>query len=97
MQTFVITTNLAFGFIAVFHLAYLGLMFDSSSEQDQVWFKTYFTTVNIMFNFLKSNVIRQKKLHVYFSGTACVTFNPTSKILFYLKKCSRQIKLIFLP
>ena len=28
--------NLLFGFVAIFHLAYLGVMFDSSSHQESV-------------------------------------------------------------
>jgi hypothetical protein len=33
---YVITANLCFGLLAMFHLAYLGLMFDSSEEEDEV-------------------------------------------------------------
>ena len=34
----VVIVNVMFGLLAMFHLAYLGLMFDSSDEQDKVMF-----------------------------------------------------------
>ena len=33
---YVIVTNLAFGALSIFHLAYLGLMFDSSDDEEKV-------------------------------------------------------------
>jgi hypothetical protein len=33
---YVITANVCFGLLAMFHLAYLGLMFDSSEEEEEV-------------------------------------------------------------
>lgn len=33
---YVIMANVFFGLLAAFHLAYLGLMFDSSSQQEEV-------------------------------------------------------------
>ena len=33
-----VVCNLAFGVLSVFHLAYLGLMFDSSSQEEEVRF-----------------------------------------------------------
>jgi len=33
---YVIIANLCFGLLTMFHLAYLGLMFDSSEEEEEV-------------------------------------------------------------
>ena len=35
-NAFVIMTNLVFGLLAMFHLTYLGLMFDGDSGQEEV-------------------------------------------------------------
>jgi hypothetical protein len=35
----VIVTNIIFGALAMFHLAYLGLMFDSSADSEEVILK----------------------------------------------------------
>ena len=36
LHPYVILTNVSFGALTIFHLAYLGLMFDSSQEADAV-------------------------------------------------------------
>jgi len=40
---YVIAANVFFGLLAVFHLAYLGVMFDSSSIQESVSIMTWTT------------------------------------------------------
>jgi hypothetical protein len=59
----VITANLLFGSVAVFHLAYLGLMFDHSSSEESV------SNFSSCFQVLKWHVSRRVKYYLKINKT----------------------------
>jgi hypothetical protein len=59
---YVIVTNIIFGALTMFHLAYLGLMFDSSADSEEVILKELLILVRNIIDFEPS--VTKTKIHI---------------------------------